>query len=363
MPASSRTVRKNAGVLVRYLLLPLILLVSSCERKSDKDTARPTTTIQGDPPSSPGESLNLICSHRITDQDESEVRFAAFLGGSGIVCGDSWGRISLLSDADCKKIKDLAVANELLARDTSKMRRVNNLGLFAVLRWDPPSLEIWDFTKNTVEATVPVEIPLKQLYIAAGGCAGVTLGGFGRVEVLDFCSRNPRPSPPEVYQLSMPQFAALVSKDRKVVFVEFDGTIRVIDGKTRKPSSSLAIADAFVTSVAVSSTEEYVAFGTSEGEFITLTLSSGKAYRLQIEPKAQVTAMAFRDRHRLIAGLSDGRIVQWNIKSKQQTASVQAHEGKVLSLDINPDGKRLVTGGADGVTGSLKIWEFREKPE
>ena len=56
----------------------------------------------------------------------------------------------------------------------------------------------------------------------------------------------------------------------------------------------------------------------------------------------------------IVSGSDDGRIVWWDVISKEILQIVQAHEGVVLSVDTREKGSVAVSGGIDK---TIRIWE------
>ena len=60
------------------------------------------------------------------------------------------------------------------------------------------------------------------------------------------------------------------------------------------------------------------------------------------------------------SGSEDGRVLLWNITSKEELQTWQAHDGVVLALDTDMKDRRIVTGGEDGL---VKVWGEEEDDE
>jgi WD40 repeat protein len=45
----------------------------------------------------------------------------------------------------------------------------------------------------------------------------------------------------------------------------------------------------------------------------------------------------------------------WNLEVGKETLTLRGHTGRVLSLALSPDGKRLFSGSADH---TIKVWDF-----
>jgi WD40 repeat protein len=127
--------------------------------------------------------------------------------------------------------------------------------------------------------------------------------------------------------------------------------------------------DAPVTTVALSSKFEYLAFGMKAGGFCVFVANTNKPVFFHVwagHDKA-VTSIAFSPDDKLLAsGGLEGEVKIWDpVKDAPRALSVEeskkvkpllkfkAHTGGVYGLAFSPDGKRLATAGADGL---IKMW-------
>lgn len=58
-----------------------------------------------------------------------------------------------------------------------------------------------------------------------------------------------------------------------------------------------------------------------------------------------------------MCGDEDGRLVLWDVSSKEVLQVVKGHEGVVLGVDVSPDSEKLVSCGLDG---TLKVWRLEQ---
>ncbi|MFM8260640.1 MAG: WD40 repeat domain-containing protein, partial [Pirellula sp.] len=68
----------------------------------------------------------------------------------------------------------------------------------------------------------------------------------------------------------------------------------------------------------------------------------------RIESKSIPSAITFVDDGHLLIGDRDGRILQWDLESKQFTKSYSGAEDRILVLKMSPDRKTLLAGCRDG---------------
>ena len=67
-----------------------------------------------------------------------------------------------------------------------------------------------------------------------------------------------------------------------------------------------------------------------------------------------------RGRYTQIAvGTKGGEILIYDLSSASLVDTIKAHAGTLWSMHVRPDGRGLVTGGADK---DVKFWDIEEKP-
>ncbi len=74
---------------------------------------------------------------------------------------------------------------------------------------------------------------------------------------------------------------------------------------------------------------------------------------------SQVMSIAVsKDSTLLASGDRDGRIVLWDINTRQEIVQLPLHDGIVLSMDISPDGRYLISGGTDH---KVQLYDLQQK--
>ncbi len=105
-----------------------------------------------------------------------------------------------------------------------------------------------------------------------------------------------------------------------------------------------------------------VALAVGDGTALIVDAATGKmdaafshpqyARRIAYSPDTIALAVAYGD---------EGLVTLWNVKQKKEWYTFRAHgkwqRGPLLDLAFSPDGRRLVTCGADG---SVMVWDLRE---
>ena len=61
----------------------------------------------------------------------------------------------------------------------------------------------------------------------------------------------------------------------------------------------------------------------------------------------------------IAVGTKNGEILIYDLTSASLVETVKAHAGTLWSMHVRPDGRGLVTGGADK---DVKFWDIEEKP-
>lgn len=57
---------------------------------------------------------------------------------------------------------------------------------------------------------------------------------------------------------------------------------------------------------------------------------------------------------------ADGKVILWDIRSREKIASLSGHADGASCIDISADGNTLWTGGLDS---TVRSWDIRERRE
>ncbi|MBK7847160.1 MAG: hypothetical protein IPJ73_07575 [Zoogloea sp.] len=103
-----------------------------------------------------------------------------------------------------------------------------------------------------------------------------------------------------------------------------------------------------------------IALGMTSGHLRVLQVAGGEPVFEVDDLESPLYALAFDRRGlRLASGGSDGRVRLYELESpKPDRNGIAAHAGPVISLDIHPDGERIVSTGADG---AARVWSWQRQ--
>ena len=64
----------------------------------------------------------------------------------------------------------------------------------------------------------------------------------------------------------------------------------------------------------------------------------------------------------LVSGSENGKIVIWDVASRNVVGILDGHERPVVALAVRPDGKRIATGSLEPEK-TIRIWNYDEVDE
>lgn len=125
-------------------------------------------------------------------------------------------------------------------------------------------------------------------------------------------------------------------------------------GEMQRPLSGHSTA---VNSIAISPDGQTLASGSADRSIRLWNIKSGRLLFTLQGAFSFVTSVAFSsrtDKNILASGSQDGTIRLWNLETKSALDTLAGHAGKICSMAFSPDGKTLVSAGAEG---TIKLWE------
>lgn len=143
-----------------------------------------------------------------------------------------------------------------------------------------------------------------------------------------------------------------------------------VDGHLVHRFPDIPMREGFVSAVAVSSDDRYVAIGTTHG-LVLYRLDGTAENRLQPEGSdaTEVDSVLYTPDGRLLSGHADGKMRFWTAEGKL-LKTVPAHEYAILTMALSPDGKTLATAGSPYVFALIpktvkpvtKLWDLDGNP-
>ena len=97
-----------------------------------------------------------------------------------------------------------------------------------------------------------------------------------------------------------------------------------------------------------------IALGYADGTVAVTDAALGAPRTLLSVPGHRVESVAFAADGRVAAGLDDGTVRVLTADGSKDAVKLAGHDGAVLGVDLDPDGARVVSAGADG---SVRLWD------
>lgn len=151
-------------------------------------------------------------------------------------------------------------------------------------------------------------------------------------------------------------------ENNKVFSASNDGTVREWDLKNNAYSSNVIYKrDTHLQDFKISPGGKYYAVGASSGELVILLADdTNKQIILKQDGYKQVLSLSWKSDNEIVVGYSSGKIRVF--KNQKLSAEFYAHLSGVTSLFYDKKNNRLISGGYDGV---VKIWNcnnLKEEP-
>ncbi len=211
---------------------------------------------------------------------------------------------------------------------------------------------IWDASGHALCQPFPHDARVATVRFSPDGKYVVTASGDGLARIWEVDSCSPRGTP---LQHAGGVLDAHFSADgRTVLTASDDSTVRLWRSALRFPAASVFRHEGTVYTAAFSPDGQY-ALSASGDRTIRIRRIVEPAASVSFRPPGLITAAAFSavfstvDHHLLIWGTAGAWL--WNIREAEPVRLV---DSEVAHAAFSPDGRRAVTGSADGWT---RIWE------
>ena len=134
-----------------------------------------------------------------------------------------------------------------------------------------------------------------------------------------------------------------------------DGTVRLWNPATGRPTTTLQAHRGRVTAVAFSPDGRHLASGDADGTVRLWDPATGRPTTTLQAHRGRVAAVAFSpDGRHLASGDADGTVRLWDPATGRPTTTLQAHRDGVAAVAFSPDGRHLASGDADG---TVRLWD------
>ena len=140
--------------------------------------------------------------------------------------------------------------------------------------------------------------------------------------------------------------SATADRQRLFLTSQTDNETSMIDAGSLRPLQRWPVGD---IGGAVSANGSVFALGSREGDVRLLDLRSGRLRRFQGPHEGSVDAMRFTpDGRTLVTSGADGALIEWDVASGEIRETLSGHaKGNLYGLAVSPDGRTLYSGGHD----------------
>jgi WD40 repeat protein len=177
------------------------------------------------------------------------------------------------------------------------------------------------------------------------------------VPVLDFTSLQSKlkqyiQNSIQSYNIAAP--AVSISNSSEYVAVLLQGALLLCRAETLEEVKSMRFGRFPMMAAAISSDSKYLAYG---GFTASVTLYDIEAEESVGDMRGHtgfIMSLVFSKSH-VISGAQDGKVVYWNLESRESDLEVDVQDGYVTALAVDSENKYLFTGSSDS---PIKIWRY-----
>lgn len=156
-------------------------------------------------------------------------------------------------------------------------------------------------------------------------------------------------------------FSLAWSSDQKMIAcVNYDGTVRLWDGRTGKKTNAFQGDSEWVDDIQFSPDGKLIASGTVNGTVKLWERATGKEIRSLNGHLSQVKLIRFSPNGQIVAaGNYDGSVIFWEVATGRKLKTLPGHSNsnnsEISTIIFSPNSQFLVSGYEDS---TLKLWEI-----
>ena len=154
---------------------------------------------------------------------------------------------------------------------------------------------------------------------------------------------------------------ALAPNGRKIVVGSADGSVRLLDVRTRKQVAALAEGGSPIVSVGFARAGSIVAAGSEDGAVRLWDARSGDQAAPALKAKRTLAASAIsRDARRAAAIDADGNVWLWDVGTRKVRRLGIEFTNEAQDLEFSPDGRTLAAATSytgNTTEGSVVVWD------
>jgi WD40 repeat protein len=152
---------------------------------------------------------------------------------------------------------------------------------------------------------------------------------------------------------------AFIPKKNIVIAGDEAGLVQFINLDTKSVDLSFSFSSA-IEDVNVSKDGKFAAVTNDSGKIDIIDLTKRQKAGTELDGRNTKVAVFSPNEFKLASGSSDGVISIWDLTTNNEPLKTRKHNGDILALAFSPDGKTLVTGGADGAAVATEVKTGKE---